>query len=158
MDSFMACNNIPGLGDLQSTLGHFQHLAFKAMAKNTRARKYVGVITRRIVADNLRVALLRRYGDQKNHTGLLKKEFGFTPSQTQRVLDGSLGVSIDWIEEICVALEMTVHEMFLPTAEMQRQMKVPEQAPNTNSDLLLHRGSHSNVGQATPARGNRITK
>jgi hypothetical protein len=96
------------------------------MTGRTKSNKYVGHLTRQILARNLERRLRDRYGEKKNHARRFEEEFGVNFSTTQRILNEGNGTSIDNIELCANKLGIAAYELLVPTEEMQRTMRVKE--------------------------------
>lgn len=99
------------------------------MKGQTKTAKYVGRVTRQIVAKNLRERLQARYGDKKNHARRFEEEFGVNFSTVQRILEEEVGASVDLLEEISIRLRISPYQLLVPPEEMRQMFEVKDPLP-----------------------------
>lgn len=163
MDSVISLDTRPILGFYQPAHGVTDPVAYIPMGRSKKSNKYMGLVTRQIVAKNLRARLRDLYGDKKNHILLFENDYGVTFSTTQRILNEASGATVDTLELIAGKLGIAVYELLIPPPETQRMMQgpqAPQSASSTQYEPMVRRKDESREHRLpqTPAAGAKKTR
>lgn len=93
----------------------------------TRKHKTPG-FHRRILADNVLKLMQKQYPNAGNKPGALAKSAGLSLSTVQRVLAQDQGASIDIIEALAEAFDVSVYQLLLPALDPDNPQVVREAA------------------------------
>lgn len=88
----------------------------RKMKGQTKRPKYVGFM-RTVVASNVRALIDDHYKESPNKPKALAKATGLSLSSVQRVLSAEAGASIDTLEAIANAFEISVYQLVLPNLD-----------------------------------------
>lgn len=98
-----------------------------SMSTNTRKRKTTALFMRTVLAENLQLLLARDYGRLGSKTKqqiALHKATGLSFSSVQRYCDGKAGASIDHLETLAVAFDLSVYQLLLPNLDARNPQVV----------------------------------
>lgn len=98
-------------------------LFFGDMASQPKKRKYVGFM-REILAQNVRMLIEHHYKDRDNRPRALANATGLSLSSVQRVLNAEAGASIDTIEVIANAFDLSTYHLVLPNLDVENPQVV----------------------------------
>lgn len=93
------------------------------MKGQAKRPKYVGFM-RTVVAANVRALIDDHYKESPNKPMALSKATGLSLSSVQRVLSAEAGASIDTLEAIANAFEISVYQLVLPNLDPQNPQVV----------------------------------
>jgi hypothetical protein len=93
------------------------------MEKGPKKRKLAG-FARQIVAQNVRSLVDHRYALVPNKARKLAEEAQISLSSAQRVLAADVGASIDTLESIADAFEISVYQLVLPNLDVNNPQVV----------------------------------
>lgn len=96
------------------------------MPKGTKRRKYEGVF-RKVLAENAASLIAEIFATSANRPKALAAKAKVSLSTAQRVLEGTIGASIDVIEQIAKALGTTPAALLTPSAAMRHLLSKPDQ-------------------------------
>jgi transcriptional regulator with XRE-family HTH domain len=88
------------------------------MKGQPKKRKYVGFM-RSVLAQNVRALIDHHYKDSDNRPKALATDTGLSLSSVQRVLNAEAGASIDTIEVIANAFDLSTYHLVLPNLDVQ---------------------------------------
>jgi DNA-binding phage protein len=110
-------------GFLQPANGYLMRLSFILMKGQPKKRKYVGFM-REVLAQNVRQLIDHHYKDSDNRPKALANDTGLSLSSVQRVLSAEAGASIDTIEVIANAFDLSTYHLVLPNLDAQNPQVV----------------------------------
>lgn len=121
--------------------------------KGQRKRpKYIGRVTRRVVAEQLRTRMRARFGETKNQERRLAEAIGTTQSNIQRILSEQQGASVDMLEQIAKFFQIAPYELLLPPPDLRRMMEVQDPATSGPEPLLRQTDKSTEPKEPTKER------
>lgn len=82
----------------------------------TKELKVPGLM-REIVKANVRALMNLAYKESRNRPRALAKDAGLSLSSVQRILDATTGASIDNLEAVASALDVSLYQLMLPNLD-----------------------------------------
>lgn len=91
----------------------------------TRRRKVEGFY-RSVLARNIRELMVRRYPDAGDKVRTMAKAAGVSLSTAQRILKEEVGATIDTIEALAEAFDVSVYQLMLPAMDPDNPQVIRE--------------------------------
>jgi len=110
-------------GYLQPAVGSVWDLECKTMNGKPKGPKYVSHM-RKPVGDNVRALMERAFEMSSNKPRELAKRAGVSLSTVQRVISGEIGPSLDILEQLATALDVSTYQLVLPNLDAENPQVV----------------------------------
>lgn len=140
----------PIFGFTQPTFGSSPHLACNPMKGQKKTPKLPGFM-RIVVAENVKALMALKFPDSLNQPKALAdatgkpKEGGQSLSTVQRILKGESGASLDTLEAIADALDVSLYQLLIPALDTKNPQIV--QGATEAEEKMYRRWRRSEVGR-----------
>lgn len=86
--------------------------------KGRKKKAKIPGFMRHIVADNVLGMMNARYAESRNKPGALAKDAGLSLSTVQRILGAMSGSSVDNLEAVASALDLSLYQLLIPALDV----------------------------------------
>lgn len=141
-----AAKDKPNFGIIQPALGADAKISSRLMGRTPKIPKPKSIM-RGVIAANVRALMDLKYRDIEKKTNRVKKlaeEANIGHGSIQRILDGEVGASIDLIENLALALDVSVYQLVLPNLDTSNPQVV--NGATRNERMLYARMNRAAAG------------